>query len=82
MLDLHYTKKFVDIYGYSKDNIDQATFVYNKLEGNATNDENIVLVSADSIDSLKSAYTNYFADIRKFISILNKYNSKFTQYLI
>lgn len=79
VLDLHYIEKCVDIYGYSKDNIEQATFVYNKLESNATNDENIVLVSADSMDSLKLAYPNYFADIRKFITVLNKYNTKFTQ---
>lgn len=79
ILDLHYIEKYVNVYGYPKDNIEQATFVYNQLESSATNDENIVLVSADSLDSLKLAYPNYFADIRKFITVLNKYNAKFTQ---
>lgn len=79
ILDLHYIEKYVNVYGYPKDNIEQATFVYNQLESSATNDENIVLVSADSLDSLKLAYPNYFADIRKFITVLNKYNTKFTQ---
>lgn len=76
VLDLHYIEKCVDIYGYSKENIDQATFVYNQLESKMTNDENIVLVSADSIDLLKLAYPNYFADIHTFINVLNKYNTK------
>lgn len=76
VLALNYKERYVNVYGYSKGNIEQATFVYNKLESNATNDENIVLVSADSIDLLKLAYPNYFADIHTFINILNKYNTK------
>ena len=76
VLALNYKERYVNVYGYSKSNIEQATFVYNKLESNATNDENIVLVSADSIDLLKLAYPNYFADIHTFINILNKYNTK------
>lgn len=76
VLALNYKERYVNVYGYSKGNIEQATFVYNKLESNATNDENIVLVSADSIDLLKLAYPNYFADIHTFINIINKYNTK------
>ena len=76
VLALNYKARHVDIYGYSKGNIDRATFVYNQLESKATNNENIVLVSADSMDLLKLAYPNYFADIHTFINILNKYNTK------
>lgn len=77
VLALNYKERYVNVYGYSKGNIDHATFVYNQLESRMTNDENIVLVSADSIDSLKSAYQNYFADIHTFISIINKYNTQY-----
>lgn len=82
ILVLNYKEKYVDIYGYPKSQISLATHIYNKLENTNSKYNNVVLVSAESIDQLKSAYPNYFADIRKFISILNKYNSKFTQYLI
>lgn len=76
VLALNYKERYVNVYGYSKGNIDYATFMYNKLESNMTNDENIVLVSADSIDLLKLAYPNYFADIHTFMNVLNKYNTK------
>lgn len=78
VLALNYKERYVNVYGYSKGNIDHATFVYNQLESRMTNDENIVLVSADSIDLLKLAYPNYFADIHTFINVLNKYNSQYT----
>ena len=78
VLALNYKERYVNVYGYSKGNIDHATFVYNQLESRMTNNENIVLVSADSIDLLKLAYPNYFADIHTFINVLNKYNSQYT----
>ena len=81
VFDMNYKEKYVDIYGYPKNQFHIANSVCEYLENKDIN-HNVVLVSAESIDQLKSAYPNYFADIRKFISILNKYNSKFTQYLI
>ena len=49
--------------------------MYEKLEIQHRNDKNIdvALVSSKSIDELKQAYPNYFADTEFFIENLNSF---------
>lgn len=51
--------------------IDQAQKVYTTLESTIDTNQDIVLVSADSIQQLQKAYPNYFADTTEFIKTLN-----------
>lgn len=56
---------------YSKRQIELATDVYNKIECNHnTNNVYVVLVAANSFDTLKTAYPNYFVDMSVFIKIM------------
>ena len=75
ILILNYKEKYVRINSFSKSKIGIATKLYDMLERNATDDENIVLVSATSFNALKNAYPNYFVDIHTFIETLNKYKT-------
>lgn len=51
-------------------NIELATEVYGELENQNTSDINIVLVSANSLDTLRIAYPNYFVDISAFTKMM------------
>lgn len=56
---------------YSKRQIELATDVYNKIERiHNTNNVDVVLVAANSFDTLKTAYPNYFVDMSVFIKIM------------
>lgn len=54
--------------------LDVATAQYAELEAEYSNDDNIniVLISAESIRSLKKAYPNYFADSDFFLENLQR----------
>ena len=54
--------------GYKDFNIAYEDYVKNEEKENSVDD--VVLVSTNSIESLKSAYPNYFADMNEFITIL------------
>lgn len=71
---LNYVRSCVNIHKFDKSEINIATKAYDELEKRATEGENVVLVSASSFDALRIAYPNYFADIRKFIEELSKFN--------
>ena len=57
--------------------IEKATQEYDKAESEKTADMDVVLVSAESFDSLMHAYPNYFANVTEFIDtlfeLINKY---------
>lgn len=72
LIVLDITNKEVRIKTYSRSAVEQASSEYLKEESqiNDTNKKQVVLVSSDSIDSLKKAYPSYFLDTQEFISIL------------
>lgn len=70
LLILDYDKKLVRIRSFSKQNIEIATTVYNKIENTTDSTKNTVLVSANSFDALRAAYPNYFTDINDFITMM------------
>jgi Uncharacterized protein conserved in bacteria len=68
LLVLNYKESSLQIKSYSKTEIEKATNDYNEIEKNTKNSEtDAVLVSVSSFSSLKSAYPNYFYDIKKFV---------------
>lgn len=72
VLILNYEKKALRVNGYSTQQVDLATKIYNEIE--AKHDKNIdtVLVSAQSFNDLREAYPNYFADIGEFVQTMNE----------
>lgn len=67
ILLLNFFKKTLRVKYFAKSQVEAATKAYDKIE--SINDPNMdcVLVSANSFNSLKSAYPNYFVDISKFV---------------
>ena len=72
ILLLNYEKQMLRVHGYWPEELEAATNAYNRIEAN--NDPNIdaVLVAADSFDTVKDAYPNYFVDIKKFVEIMRE----------
>lgn len=68
----NYREASLEVFSFSAHEIERATYVYNKLEALNDPDTNIVLVSANSFDALKAAYPNYFADISKFVDMMQR----------
>lgn len=65
----------VKIQSYSKSNFNQASEDYANIEKSITESEGaVVLVSSDSILSLKKAYPSYFLDTSEFIAAILKIN--------
>lgn len=54
------------------DNIFDAAQHYDLLESQATGREDIVLVKADSMESIQYAYRNYFGDTAEFTDLLRE----------
>jgi hypothetical protein len=69
VLVLKFRENMVSVTPFEKNQIDEATEMYNNYE-NAEPDNNVVLVSADSINALKKAYPSYFMDIKEFTETL------------
>ncbi|AKJ96474.1 hypothetical protein TVD_09135 [Thioalkalivibrio versutus] len=63
----------LDIVGYRKNELAQATEAYLEAEKSVSNIEgaDAVLVAADSLDSLRKAYPNYFLDTKTFLAELS-----------
>lgn len=74
LLQLDLKGNRVEVTAYAEDAIEQATADYLKVEklekGGTITDA--VLVSVDSMASLRRAYPNYFLDTRAFIDAVNK----------
>lgn len=72
LLILRINERKVSINHYETKDLDSATQAYLKLEEEYRNsDVNVVLVSAESIWSLKKSYPNYFADSQIFVDTLD-----------
>ena len=71
LLVLKFREHTISFTPFKKNQIKEATEMYNNYE-NAEPENNVVLVSADSIKSLKKAYPSYFMDIKEFLGTLNR----------
>jgi len=74
LITLDIEKRMLDITGYPKSQLEQATHDLTVVEKRAGKGEkiNVVLVSAGRLSSLKSAYPNYFLDLSKFVTAMEK----------
>ena len=70
LLALNYSEMTVSISSFKKNQVDLATRIYNEAEKNHNDNVDIVLVSANSFDTVRTAYPNYFTDISKFTSLM------------
>ena len=67
ILTLNFQTNKVIIREYEEKELELATAAYKALESEVDKRVNAVLVSAGSINDLKSAYPNYFTDIGQFV---------------
>ena len=72
LLDLDLEKMLLNVRGYKTKDFKCAIMDYDFLERENEKKKDVVLVSATSIKELKSAYPNYFGDIKKFINKIEK----------
>lgn len=72
ILVLDYKKRTLSTYHYSSDEIGEATETYNRIEEHNDPDVNVVLVAADSLNTIRDAYPNYFIDTSAFVQIANE----------
>jgi hypothetical protein len=74
LLNLSTEADEVDITGFKIGQLQQASDAYLRTERDIADKKtgDAVLVSVDSIASLRRAYPNYFLDIRLFIDLLNE----------
>jgi len=70
ILILNFKEQTIKVKGYNE--LKAASFDYNQLEREIIGDEskNIVLVSAESTESLRNAYPNYYLDTSNFVHLL------------
>ena len=79
LLELDIEKEQLKITSFPKSQEKNATEAYNRAEDEIKQMEggkikkDVVLVAADSIEELKRAYPNYFADTEAFINYLNNF---------
>lgn len=69
LLKLDPTIGKLEVTAYSKDRLILAQYQYGEIEKQYENDSRIqvVLISVDSIDALRRAYPNYYADTSEFV---------------
>ena len=74
LLELTNHAQAITVTQYASVNFDQATKAYLDKEKFAKQDStyDVVLVAANSMHALRSAYPNYFADSKGFLVYLNK----------
>lgn len=70
VLELDADKRTISYRGYKREQLDAATLDYQNAEIKCSKHEasDAVLVSVDSVASLKKAYPNYFADTHLFVN--------------
>ena len=72
LLLLDFVEKKVKVHSFSMNQIEAATKAYNQIEIENFSNINAVLVSASTLDNLKEAYPNYFADMKQFVNMMRK----------
>lgn len=74
ILILNYNTSTLRIKSFNVSQFEEANETYNSIERTrAENNIDAVLVRASSFNELRSAYPNYFSDIREFVEILKSY---------
>jgi putative GTP pyrophosphokinase len=78
LLTLKPKARVVNIKGYQKNQLQEATERYLQLEREVDGEEisQVVLVAADSLKQLYRAYPNYFLDTEQFTSVLDRINKE------
>jgi ppGpp synthetase/RelA/SpoT-type nucleotidyltranferase len=78
LLKLDFEQRRLFVKGFSASQSQEANESYTMQESDQNTDQNsqLVLVSVDSIESLKKAYPNYFLDTTRFSNILKSAISK------
>jgi hypothetical protein len=73
LLELDPANDKLSIKGYKSDSLNQASSDYLKLERDiADKNADAVLVSVESLDALRKAYPNYYADTGLFVNAINE----------
>ncbi|MEQ8903949.1 RelA/SpoT domain-containing protein [Ekhidna sp.] len=75
IIELDPEEKLIDIFSYPSGSkgLNRASEDYLRLERlNRLTNKNIVLVSSDSIDTLRLTYPNYYADTSRFVALLRE----------
>ena len=74
ILELEEKAHQIKVTQFSGKDLEQATARYLELERRATKDPkyDVVLVSASSVNNLRAAYPNYFADSKEFLKYMNR----------
>lgn len=60
------------VQGFTENEFEIASKVYDHIESMIHPYIDVVLVSTESVNDLRSAYPNYFADVREFLRIVRK----------
>lgn len=77
LLRLDYNKSMLKIWYFMPSAIEDANNVYTAIERNRSKTGiDAVLVRAESFNTLKTAYPNYFADIGEFVDLVKAYLSE------
>ncbi|MFZ8767319.1 RelA/SpoT domain-containing protein [Vibrio harveyi] len=79
LIKVDFSQSIVSVWSYPKDSFSEAADNYLKLEKQAAKNREFVvaLVSSSSINNLKEAYPNYFADSAVFIDNLKHIEQKY-----
>ncbi|WP_417757613.1 hypothetical protein, partial [Senegalimassilia anaerobia] len=72
LLEFDYVEQFVHVTLYPVGNGEIAQEEYSRKERAKSPETDVLLVKADSIESLKAAYPNYFSDITLFLDLTNQ----------
>lgn len=72
LLILNIAQNHLSVQSYTKGELERATADYLRAESKVGGQADAVLVSAQNIKKLRSAYPNYFADTDKFLQTIGK----------
>lgn len=72
LLEFDYVEQFVHVTLYPVGNGETAQEEYSRKERAKSPETDVLLVKADSIESLKAAYPNYFSDITLFLDLTDR----------
>ncbi len=72
LLEFDYVEQFVHVTLYPVGNGEIAQEEYSRKERAKSPETDVLLVKADSIESLKAAYPNYFSDITLFLDLTDQ----------
>ncbi len=72
ILSINFEKKTVKIKAFPKENEDNASTLYSRLEKNIEDNKNaVVLVSVPKMQQLQEAYPSYFLNTREFLNAID-----------